>query len=803
MATTSERGASTPARSPADASASGSAASNFIREIVDDDLRTGRRDRVVTRFPPEPNGYLHIGHAKAICLNFGLARDYQGVCHLRLDDTNPTTEDVEYVEAIQRDVRWLGFDWADKQFYASDYYERLHGFAEALIRRGKAYVCSLSEEDTRKYRGSVSEAGTPSPYRDRSVEENLDLLGRMRKGEFKDGAHVVRAKIDMANPNMKMRDPPIVRIRHAHHYRTGDAWCLYPLYDFAHALSDWIEGITHSICTLEFENNRELYDWFLEALDLPNRPRQYEFARLNLTYTMMSKRKLLQLVEEKHVNGWDDPRMPTLAGMRRRGYTPESIRNLCERVGVAKTNSIVDVALLEHVVREDLNPKSPRVMCVLRPLKVVIESWPEDHVEELDAPYWPPDVGKEGSRKVPLSREIFIERDDFLESPPKDWHRLAPGREVRLRHGYVVTCTGVEKDEATGEIKALRCTHDSESRGGGGKKVKGTIHWVSARHAVEVEARLYDRLFDVEQPGSGDLRAEMNPTSLTTLRALAEPSLKAAKAGDHVQFERLGFFFVDPVDSRDGAPIFNRTVALKDTWSRQSSGRAGANEGAAPPTLPLVATPESGKQAEDGKAAAQKGAQKAEGKAAAPRVSAELSPEAQVLKDAHGITGEEARILAGDADLKALFEAAVAAHPSAKAIARWVVNEVRRELKGASAKALPFSGAALGELVSLVEAGTLSAPLGKEVLAELAREGGSPKAIVEKRGLTQISDTGAVEAAIDAVLAENADTVARFRAGNQNVLGALVGMAMKKTGGKANPKLVNELLRKKLGATPA
>ncbi|HSN99510.1 MAG TPA: glutamine--tRNA ligase/YqeY domain fusion protein, partial [Candidatus Nanopelagicales bacterium] len=401
---------------------------NFLREIIDQDLQAGRRDRVVTRFPPEPNGYPHIGHAKSICLNFGLARDYGGVCHLRMDDTNPTTEDEEYVEALKRDIRWLGFDWGDKLFYASDYYERLYGFAEELIRRGKAYVCSLNEEEIRKYRGSVTEPGTPSPYRDRSVEENLDLLRRMRGGEFPDGAHVLRAKIDMASPNMKMRDPPIVRIRHAHHYRTGDAWCIYPLYDFAHALSDWIEGITYSICTLEFENNRELYDWFLAALDLPNRPKQYEFARLNLTSTVMSKRKLLELVEKGHVAGWDDPRMPTLSGMRRRGYTPESIRELCDRVGVAKTNSVIDFALLEHILREDLNLRSPRVMCVLRPLKVVIENWPGEKVEELDAPYWPADVGKEGSRKVPLTREIFIERDDYLENPPKDWYRLGPGR---------------------------------------------------------------------------------------------------------------------------------------------------------------------------------------------------------------------------------------------------------------------------------------------------------------------------------------------------------------------------------------
>ncbi|AKT40118.1 glutamine--tRNA ligase/YqeY domain fusion protein [Chondromyces crocatus] len=795
MSTTSEPGASPSPKGPADASTASSTPSNFIREIIEEDLRTGRRDRVVTRFPPEPNGYLHIGHAKAICLNFGMAREFGGVCHLRLDDTNPTTEDIEFVEAIQRDVRWLGFDWAEKKFHASDYYEQIYEFTEALILRGKAYVCSLSEEDTRKYRGTISEAGTPSPYRERTVEENLDLLRRMRKGEFPDGAHVVRAKIDMANPNMKLRDPPIVRIRHAHHFRTGDTWCIYPLYDFAHALSDWIEGITHSLCTLEFENNRELYDWFLEALELGNRPKQYEFARLNLTYMLMSKRKLLQLVEKKFVSGWDDPRMWTIAGLRRRGYTPEAVRNLCERVGVAKTNSVVDVALLDHVVREDLSPRSPRVMCVLNPLKVVIESWAEGEVEQLDAPYWPADIGKEGSRKVPLSREIYIERDDFMENPPKDWHRLAPGGEVRLRHGYVIRCTAVEKDETTGEIVALRCTHDPASRGGGGRKVKGTIHWVSVAHAQEVEVRLYDRLFAVEQPGvAEDITTELNSNSLVVVRGRAEPSLAEAKAGEHVQFERLGFFFVDPVDSRDGAPIFNRTVALKDSWSKQSASAGKAATEAATGASSSTATSEKGSKSESKSAEAKAGTPKG----TAPKASAELSPEAQAVRDKHGITPEEARILTGDLDLLALFEAAVAAHPSPKGVAKWVVNEVRRELKGGSAKALPFTGAALGELVALVEAGTLSAPLGKEVLAELVREGGSPKAIVDKRGLTQISDSGAVETAVDAVLGENADAVARYRAGNQNVLGALVGLVMKRTGGKANPKLVNELLRKRL-----
>jgi glutaminyl-tRNA synthetase len=757
------------------------AAQNFIRDIVDADLASGRRDHVVTRFPPEPNGYLHIGHAKSICLNFGLARDYKGACHFRLDDTNPSTEDMEYVESIERDVKWLGFDWADKKFFASDYYERLYQYAEQLIKAGKAYVCSLSEEEFKKHRGTVGEPGTPSPYRDRSVEENLDLFRRMRKGEFPDGAHVLRGKIDMASPNMKMRDWPFYRIRHEHHYRTGDTWCLYPLYDFAHCLSDYIEGITHSICTLEFENNRELYDWILEAVgatDPNKRPQQIEFARLNLTYTVMSKRKLLELVEGKHVSGWDDPRMPTIAGLRRRGYTPEAIRELCDRVGVAKNNSVVDIALLEHVLREDLNLRSPRVLAVLRPLEVVIETWPTEEVTAIDAPYWPADIGKEGSRKLPMSRVIYIDRDDFMESPPKDYHRLAPGREVRLRHGYVIRCEGVEKDEK-GEIVRLRCSHDPATLGAdpAGRKVKGTIQWVSAAHAVDAEVRLYDRLFTSESPGaSGDPLSELNPSSLVTVRAKLEPSLASAAAGDRFQFERLGFFFADPIDHKPGAPVFNRTVALKDAWAK-IAGKA-----------------EEKPRAEEKPKAKQEAAPKPKAEA---KVEVELGGEAKRLLDKYGITADDARLLGGDAALSAFFEEAVAAHANAKAIANWVINEVRAAAKGGLA-ALPVRGAAVGELCALVDAGKISGKIAKEVFAEMVKSGESPGAIVDKRGLTQVSDTAAIEAAVDAVLSENADAVARYRAGNANLLGAFVGMVMKKTGGKANPKLVNDRLRARL-----
>lgn len=557
--------------------------SDFIREIINKDLEAGRHDKVVTRFPPEPNGFLHIGHAKSICLNFGLAKEYSkrlpgtGTdCHLRFDDTDPTKEDTLYEESIQADVRWLGFDW-NQIYHASDYFERLYQCAEHLIEAGKAYVCSLSDPEIREYRGTVKSAGKNSPYRERSVEENLDLFRRMRKGEFKDGEHVLRAKIDMANPNMKMRDPLLYRIRHAKHHMTGDQWCIYPMYDFAHPISDAIEGITHSICTLEFENNRELYDWVVDELmefaKFPTRPRQYEFARLNLNYTVMSKRRLLELVEGSHVRGWDDPRLPTLAGLRRRGYTPESIRDLCASVGVAKANSTVDMAQLEFCIRNDLNHKAPRVMAVLNPLKLVIENYPEDKVEELEASYWPHDVPKEGSRMVPFSKEIFIDRDDFMLDPPKKYFRLAPGAEVRLRYAYCVTCTDVVKDDA-GNVTEIRCTYDPDTLGKNpeGRKVKGTIHWVSAAHAVDAEVRLYDRLLSQEAPPTGkdsEFLNAINPDALVILTGCKlERSLADAKPQDRFQFERQGYFINDEKDSKPDAPVYNRIVTLKDSWAR-------------------------------------------------------------------------------------------------------------------------------------------------------------------------------------------------------------------------------------------
>src|SRR5262245_55811672 len=556
--------------------ASPAAPVDFIRSIVEDDIAAGKyRGRVATRFPPEPNGYLHIGHAKSICLNFGVAQEHGGTCNLRFDDTNPTKEDVEYVDAIKEDVRWLGFQWSEER-YASDYFERLYQFAVQLIEADKAYVDSLSADEIRKFRGTLTEPGRNSPYRDRPVAENLDLFARMRAGEFPDGAHVLRAKIDMSSGNLNLRDPALYRIRHAHHHRTGDAWSIYPMYDFAHPLSDAIERITHSLCTLEFEDHRPLYDWLVNAVDVhpgEDKPRQIEFARLNLNYTVMSKRKFLQLVKQGLVSGWDDPRMPTISGLRRRGYTPESIRDFCARIGVAKKENVIDIAQLEHSVREDLNLRAPRVMAVLRPLKVVLTNYPEGQVEEVEVVNNPEDESA-GTRRVPFSRELYIEREDFMENPPKKFFRLSPGKEVRLRRAYIITCHEVIKDER-GEIVELRCTYDPATRGGeapDGRKVKATLHWVSAAHAIPAEVRLYDRLFSAEDPenvaeGKTFLDA-LNPNSLEVLRdALVEPSLAPATLGLRVQFDRLGYFAVDP-DSRPGALVFNRTVSLKDTWAK-------------------------------------------------------------------------------------------------------------------------------------------------------------------------------------------------------------------------------------------
>jgi glutaminyl-tRNA synthetase len=557
-------------------------ATDFIREIINEDLRTGKYDgRVHTRFPPEPNGYLHIGHAKSICLNFGIAQDYGGLCNLRFDDTNPCKEDVEYVDSIMEDVRWLGFDWGDRLFYASDYFDQLYEWAIQLIKAGKAYVCDLNADQMRETRGTLTTPGKNSPYRDRSIEENLELFDRMKAGEFPDGSRTLRAKIDMASPNLNMRDPVMYRILHATHHRSGDKWCIYPMYDFTHGESDSMERITHSICTLEFENHRPLYDWYVKSLGI-YAPQQIEFARLNLTYTVMSKRRLLELVKDGQVSGWDDPRMPTICGLRRRGYSPEAIRDFCKRIGVAKIEGVNDIALLEHCLREDLNRRAPRVMAVLHPLKLVIDNYPEIQIEEMEAVNNPEDASM-GTRTVPFSRVLYIEQDDFREVPPKKYYRLAPGQEVRLRWGYLVRCVSAVKDPKTGEVVEVHCTYDPETRGGNtpdGRKVKGTIHWVSAAHAVKAEVRLYDSLFNKPDPDDVpeglDYHANLNPNSLEVLSdCYVEPSLKTAAPGSRYQFERLGYFCVDKGDSTPEKPVFNRTVTLKDTWAKIEKAQSG------------------------------------------------------------------------------------------------------------------------------------------------------------------------------------------------------------------------------------
>jgi glutaminyl-tRNA synthetase len=757
------------------------AGGDFIRDMIEADLKSGKHRRVVSRFPPEPNGYLHIGHAKSICLNFGIAAQYDGQCHLRFDDSNPTTEDIEYVDSIQNDVRWLGFDWGKNLFYASDYFEQLYDYAVQLIKLGKAYVCSLDEEKIREYRGTITEPGRPSPDRDSSVEKNLDLFERMRKGEFPDGKYVLRAKIDMSAANMKMRDPPLYRIRHAHHYRSGDKWCIYPLYDFTHCLSDSIERITHSICTLEFENNRELYDWILDELKVPQpQPRQTEFARLNLTYMILSKRKLLELVRDKHVNGWDDPRMPTLAGFRRRGYTPESIRNFCSRIGVAKNNSVVDVGVLEFSVREDLNQIAPRVLAVLKPLKVTVQDLPADKTESIDAPYFPPDVGREGSRSVPLSKQIYIERDDFEEVPPKNFYRLAPGQTVRLRHSHVIRCDQVIKD-AQGQVSELICSIVPEADAG---KVKGTLHWVSAAHAIKATVRLYDRLFTDAEPDRGsdgpDFKTFLNPASLVEVKgAWLEPSLSAAKVGDRFQFERLGFFVVDP-DSKPGHLVFNRIVALKDSWAKETKKQSGVH-----------AEPEQRRRA-----AAQTKAASVDAASAGERKP--LSAAAQALVDQYGVGAEEAHSISGEPRVVQFFEQCLAHGAKASTAAKWIANELLREIKGSGLGGLKFGAQEFAELIQLIDGGSISGKMAKDVFAQLIAKGGSPKKLVSESGGGQIADPATLEPVVVRVIQARADLAQRFRDGNEGVLGALVGMVMKETQGRANPALVNELLRKKL-----
>lgn len=737
---------------------------DFLRTIVEEDLKSGKYKEVITRFPPEPNGFPHIGHAKSICINFGIARDYHGHCNLRMDDTNPTTEDMKYVEALKDAVTWLGFEWADKVYFASDYFPKIYDYAVQLVKMGKAYVDSLNEEEIREYRGSVTTAGKRSKYAQRSIEENLDLLERMKKGEFRDGEHVLRAKIDMSAANMKMRDPLLYRIRHAHHFRTGDEWCIYPMYDFAHCLSDYCEGVTHSICTLEFENNRDIYDWVLDELELKlPRPYQHEFARLGMNYTVMSKRKFLELVNDGYVNGWDDPRMPTIAGYKRRGYTPESILNFCDQIGIAKANSMVDVAQLEFCIRDDLNTKVPRVMCVLDPLKIIIENYEGE--EEIDASYYPHDVPKEGSRKLPFSKEIYIERDDFMETPPEGYYRLTPTQPVRLKHAYILTCKEVVKD-ANGAIIEIKAEYHPDSRSGSdtsGIKVKSAIHWVSAKHAKAVEVRLYERLYSVEAPEGLE---DLNPDSLHIIKnAFVEPAVITQKPDVRFQFERQGYFYADPIDYTDDLPVFNKIVGLKDSWTKKAEAPKSQTK-----------------------------------KVLVEGAVAPMSEEEQVLFDkytlAFGLNNEIANILARDAGLSSFYEETLSFVNSPVSLANIVANEVARELKLEAT--LKFSAKEISELVTMIDEGTISNKIAKQVFEEMAKSGENPTAIVETQGLTQISDPEKLKPIIDEVIAKNPDNVAKFKAGNTNLFGFFVGQVLKNSGGKANPTVVNELVAEKL-----
>ncbi|CAN5921245.1 hypothetical protein BH11MYX3_BH11MYX3_34710 [soil metagenome] len=753
---------------------------DFIRDIIDEDLRTGRHSRVVTRFPPEPNGYLHIGHAKSICVNFGVALDYQGITNLRYDDTNPTKEDVEYVESIERDVRWLGFSPASVLFSA-DYFPKMYELAERLVTEGKAYVCDLTDDQIREYRGTLSEPGTSSPFRERGVDENLDLLRRMKAGEFPDGARVLRAKIDMASANMKMRDPLLYRIRHAHHHRSGDAWVIYPMYDWAHPIEDGIEGITHSICTLEFENNRELYDWVLDNTGpWATRPHQYEMARLVLDYTVMSKRKLLTLVTGDHVNGWDDPRMPTLAGMRRRGYSPEAIRAFIDMVGISKANSAVDIGKLEHCLREDLNQNAPRAMGVLRPIEVELAGW-KGGTELIDAPYFPKDIGKPGSRPVTFSGTILIDHDDWRDDPPSDYQRLAPGRSVRLRYGYCITAGDVVARNASGEVTRLNATFHLETAGGkpmaDGKK-PSVIHWVDAASSVPVEVRLYDRLFKVAKPEDGgqDFLEHIDPTSLEIVTgARVEASLASAAIGSRWQLERVGYFVVDQ-DSKPGAIVLNRTITLRD------SVKAAITSTPEVVTEPTAKNPKAQSRP--------KGKSGTEYRAEARARDPELAAAYTAISALHGVTEDAADLLTADLHTANVFRTVAMSAP-AELAAKWMINELPRALGDREIDAV--NAEELGKLLAAIHAGSLAPTAGKAALAELVRTG---------RPFSELADlapapAGDLGAAIEAVIAANPEKAAQYKAGKTGLLGFFVGQVMKSSP-NADAAAVNQAVRSRL-----
>ena len=737
---------------------------DFLRRVVEEDLKSGKYSKIVTRFPPEPNGFPHIGHAKSISINFGIAKEYGGECNLRMDDTNPTTENIEFVEALKDAVEWLGFKWNGDVRYTSDYFPQLYNYAIKLIQMGKAYVDSISEEEIREYRGTVTTAGRRSIYAERSIEENLELFVRMKNGEFREGEHVLRAKIDMSSPNMKMRDPLLYRIKRATHFRAGDKWAIYPMYDFAHPLSDYIEGVTHSICTLEFENNRDIYNWLIETLELePPRPYQYEFARLNINYTVMSKRKILELIEKNIVSSWDDPRLPTIAGLRRRGYTPEAILNFCEQIGVAKANSIVDIAQLEFAIRDDLNLKVPRVMSVFKPLKVIIENYNE--FEEINASYYPHDVPKEGSRKLPFSKEIYIEQEDFMENPPKGYYRLTPNQPVRLKYAYIISCEEVIKDES-GNIVEIRARYYPNSKSGSdssGIKVKSAIQWVEANSAKQIEVRLYDRLFKTEIPEGIE---DINPNSLKIIEnALIEPAVIEDRINSRFQFERHGYFYRESGERT----VFNRIVPLKDSWSKklQRGRRERVKE----------------RRQIDGKVTP-------------------MTPEEKILFERytkeHNLNREVANILARDNRLSQFYREALQEFNSPIAIANIITNEVARELKVKNLDELKFSPKDIADLVKMLEDETISTKIAKEVFEEMSRSGKEPIRIVEERGVQQINDKSLILSVVKEIIHRNPENLKKFKDGNRRLQGFFIGEVLKATNGKANPKIVNELVIREL-----
>lgn len=751
---------------------------DFLRVIVEEDLKENKYQEVITRFPPEPNGFPHIGHAKSICINFGIARDYNGFCNLRMDDTNPTTEDTKYVEALKDAVEWLGFEYKDEVKYTSDYFPKIYEYAVELIKMGKAYVDSITEEEMKEFRGTVTQAGRRSEFASRTIEENLDLFERMKNGEFKDGEHVLRAKIDMSAPNMKMRDPLLYRIRHAHHFRTQDEWCIYPMYDFAHCLSDYIEGVTHSICTLEFENNRDIYDWVLDELNLtPPRPYQHEFARLGINYTVMSKRKLLELVNGNYVSGWDDPRMPTIAGLKRRGYTKDSIINFCDQIGIAKANSQVDVSQLEFCIRDDLNTKAPRVMCVLDPIKVTITNY--EGSEDIEASYYPHDVPKEGSRKIPFSKTVYIEREDFSENPVKGYNRLTPNQAVRLRHAYIITCEEIIKDEDGNiiEIKALYNPNSKSGNDTSGIKVKSAIQWVDANTCKKIEVRLYDRLYKNEAPEDLD---DLNPNSLSIIKdALIEPAVITDKVDERFQFERQGYFYADPIDYSDETPVFNKIVGLKDSWAKKTKTQEKPEE-----------------EIEKKQEVVKKEIVHGEAQAMTSEQQSLFTMYTSELE----LNNEVSNILARDENLSFFFEEGLLLINSPTTLANIVANDIAKELKDKDVDELKFTATEIAELVKMIDQETISTKIAKQVFEEMVKTGENPSKIVKEKGLVQISNPEVLLPIIDEVIEKNPENVEKYKSGNQKLFGFFVGQVIKATQGKANPKIVNELVTKQLNS---